>query len=107
MNLSLDFDNTYTRDPAFWDAFISLAKRSGHRVYCVTMRSSAEGEEVRRYLAHQVESILFTNRRNKQEFCFEHRISIDVWIDDMPYFILNNALDYTNQASSETRPEDD
>lgn len=94
MNLSLDYDNTYTRDPVFWNTFIDSAKRYGHRVYCVTMRTPAEGEEVRKYLSDLVEAIYFTSRRNKHEFMFMHGISIDVWIDDMPYFILNNASDY-------------
>ncbi len=107
MNLSLDYDNTYTRDPVFWDAFISMAKLHGHRVYCVTMRTPAEGEEVRRYLSHQVEQIIFTSRQNKHDVCFAYRVSIDVWIDDMPYFILNNASAYTKQAPSEARPETD
>lgn len=98
MNLSLDYDNTYTRDPVFWDAFIGMAKRYGHRVYCITMRTPAEGEEVVRYLGHQVDSILFTSRGNKHDYAFKHHVSIDVWIDDMPYFILNNARDYANDT---------
>ncbi len=93
MNLSLDYDNTYTRDPVFWDSFIDSAKRYGHKVYCVTMRTPEEGEDVRKYLEHQVEAILFTSRGNKHDYCFKHWISIDVWIDDMPYFILNDASD--------------
>lgn len=91
MNLSLDYDNTYTRDPIFWDAFIGLAKRSGHRVYCVTMRTPAEGEDVIRYLSDKVEEIIFTSRRNKHDVCFERNVCIDVWIDDMPFFIMNDA----------------
>jgi acid phosphatase class B len=95
MNLSLDYDNTYTRDPEFWDVFIDIAKRRGHTVYVVTMRTPGEGEEVIKYLQHQVEAILFTSRRNKHDYCFDQRISIDVWIDDMPYFVMNDASDYS------------
>lgn len=101
MNLSLDYDNTYTRDPVFWDTFIGMAKRHGHRVYCVTMRTPEEGEEVRRYLGHQVEAIYFTSRENKHDFMFKQWISIDVWIDDMPYFIMNNAKDFADATKSE------
>ena len=93
MNLSLDFDNTYTRDPVFWNTFISIAKSYGHKVYCVTMRTPEEGEEVRKHLGDLVEGIYFTSRRNKHDYMFENWISIDVWIDDMPYFILNDAKD--------------
>ena len=91
MNLSLDYDNTYTRDPEFWDMFIMNAVQRGHKVYCVTMRTPAEGEEVRRDLSQKVEAIHFTSRRNKHDFMFDQKISIDVWIDDMPFFIYYNA----------------
>jgi len=91
MNLSLDYDNTYTRDNVFWDTFIDSAKRHGHKVYVVTMRTPAEGDEVVKYLGHQVEHIYFTSRKNKHDFMFAQGISIDVWIDDMPFFILNDA----------------
>lgn len=91
MNISLDYDNTYTRDPDFWNAYIDLAKTRGHTVYCVTMRNVAEGDEVRAQLQDRVELILFTARQNKHDYCFNHNVSIDVWIDDMPFFIHNDA----------------
>lgn len=46
MNISIDFDDTYTRDPEMWNAFIRLAQASGHKVYCVTARSWREDEQV-------------------------------------------------------------
>jgi myo-inositol catabolism protein IolC len=67
------------------------AVQRGHTVYCVTMRTPAEGEEVRRDLAQKVKAIYFTSRKNKHDFMFEQLISIDVWIDDMPFFIMNDA----------------
>ena len=91
MNLSLDYDNTYTRDPNFWNDFIALAKRNGHTVYCVTLRSPSEGKDVEAQLADKVERILYTSRKAKQPFCFAQGISIDVWLDDMPFFIDNDA----------------
>ncbi len=91
MNLSLDYDNTYTRDPVFWDTFIGMAKRHGHRVYCVTMRTPEEGEEVIRYLRDKTEMIIFTSRKAKQDYVAKLMVSIDIWIDDMPWFILNDA----------------
>jgi hypothetical protein len=38
MLISLDYDNTYTLDPKFWDMFVKNAISSGHRVICCTMR---------------------------------------------------------------------
>lgn len=97
MNLSLDYDNTYTRDPAFWNGFISMAKRYGHTVYCVTMRTPAEGDDVRKYLQDLVDGIYFTSREAKHDYMFRQRISIDVWIDDMPFFVMNSARDFKSE----------
>lgn len=101
MNLSLDYDNTYTRDPIFWNTFIDIAKRHGHTVYCVTLRTEEEGKEVHQFLGDRVEAIYCTGRENKHDFMFKRWISIDVWIDDMPYFIMNNARDFTDATKSE------
>ena len=93
MNIALDFDNTYTRDPTFWNKVCELAKERGHHVRCVTMRSQAESEDVEKTIGKVIghENVYFTNRQAKSTFCFEHGIRIDVWIDDMPYFIENDA----------------
>ena len=91
MNLALDYDNTYTRDKFLWNGFIKLAKNFKHNVYCVTMRSPAEGDEVRNDLGAMVDQIIFTSRKAKKEACYKLGIHIDVWIDDMPLFIIKDA----------------
>lgn len=91
MNISLDFDDTYTKDPALWNKFIVEARASGHRVFVVTMRygHGPEAEEVRNLLGDgKTDGIYFTGRRFKEEFMArESDIRIDVWIDDTPRFI--------------------
>ena len=87
LTLSLDFDDTYTRDPAFWDSFIELAKKKGHRVYCVTLRHPQESADVMNALQNKVEKIFCTGRKSKRAFTRELGIHIDIWIDDMPFFI--------------------
>lgn len=91
MNISLDYDNTYTTDPAMWDAIVGMMKRYGHKVYVVTMRTPEEGEEVTRYLGDKVEAIICTSRKGKMDYVQKLNLSIDIWIDDMPWFILNDA----------------
>ena len=91
MNISLDYDETYTRDPEFWDLVISAAHYQDHKVYCVTMRSAAECDDVFASLMNKVDGIFCTNRQAKEKYMFKEGIMIDVWIDDMPFFILNNA----------------
>jgi len=90
MILSLDYDDTYTRDPQFWDTFIASAQHSGHTVYCVTLRSSEYGgREVREALASKVDGIFFTNSNGKASYMAALGIWIDVWIDDMPRLIYD------------------
>lgn len=92
MNISLDYDNTYTRDPKFWNDFCAMATDNGHTVYCVTMRTPSEGADVIASLQYRVSAIFFTSRKNKKDYMFSVGISIDVWIDDMPWFITNDAM---------------
>ena len=87
MILSLDFDDTYTRDPAFWDAFIVSAQKRGHTVYCVTMRTPEQGEQVRNTVGRLVKCF-FTSMQGKSAYMWNQGIKIDVWIDDMPIAIV-------------------
>jgi hypothetical protein len=92
LNVGLDYDNTYTRDPAAWLAVIRVLKDQGHKVYVVTMRyEKYEGDVVKEKLSHRVDGIFFTSRKAKKPFMFSQGISIDVWIDDTPFFVDNDA----------------
>jgi hypothetical protein len=93
MNISLDYDNTYTRDPKAWDEFIAIFQARGHKVYCVTMRSPAEAVQVFHDLTGKVDSIFTTNREAKKTFMYRIGIPIDVWVDDMPLFCIEDAAD--------------
>lgn len=89
MNLSIDFDDTYTRDPELWNGFIRLARSRGHHVYCVTARSADFADEVTEVLETIGQLIgytncIFTGGKAKRPFCFAMNINIQVWIDDMP-----------------------
>lgn len=91
MNISLDFDGTYTRDPDAWDQFIDLMQSQGHNVYLVTMRYRSEANVVYERLQKRVDGIFCTGRRAKRSFMYEAGIDINVWIDDEPSFILMDA----------------
>jgi hypothetical protein len=101
MNISLDFDDTYTRDPAMWDSFIKLAQASGHTVYCVTARCheyQPERDEVLDSIGKLVgpEHCIFTCGRAKRAETYKQNISIDVWIDDMPEAVVENSKIFAN-----------
>ena len=92
MIIALDFDDTYTRDPITWDEFILLMQDNGHTVICVTMRTEAEGQQVRENLGELLGGrIFFTSRQAKKPFMEKLGININVWIDDNPYWIMYDA----------------
>lgn len=93
MNISLDFDNTYTRDPVSWNEFIRYFTSKGHTIYCVTARSNMQALEVLDSIGKVIgeANCYFTNMQGKQEYMYNKGISIDVWIDDSPFFILNGV----------------
>lgn len=84
MLIALDYDGTYTADPALWNEFVSSARRRGHEVHIVTMR--AECEPVR--IGCQVDRIHYTDRKAKRPFMQARGYMVQVWIDDMPEFIV-------------------
>ena len=88
MNLSLDFDDTYTRDPIFWNRFIEMTWEFGHTVYCITARPPTPINQYEVYdsIGKLIgkENCLFTDSRAKAKYAAEKGIMIDVWIDDLP-----------------------
>jgi hypothetical protein len=92
MLICLDYDNTYTLDPTFWDGFIVVSKARGHSVILATMRYETEGAEVREALETKVDNIIFTNRKGKRAYLKALNILPDVWIDDMPEFVVYDAV---------------
>lgn len=82
MTISLDFDNTWTKDPDLWNGFIQSAESLGHKVICITNREVWSGDMVR----HSLPSIpiLFAGRQFKRSYAEEQGIKVDIWIDDMP-----------------------
>lgn len=89
--ISLDYDDTFTKDPKLWRSFASAARQRGHRVVVCTMRY--EGQEsvpVIESLGDIVpsEDFYFTSRQLKREFMEARGVQVDIWIDDKPEYIV-------------------
>jgi len=85
MRLALDYDQTYTVDPEFWDAFMANAQVRGHEIICVTMRGPQAKVPMNC-------PIVYTSGEAKVPFCEQHGIKVDVWIDDQPYRLVEGAV---------------
>lgn len=93
MNIGLDFDDTYTRDPAGWDEFIRNFTSRRHKIYCVTFRFPEQSQQVYDTIGKVIgnENCHFTSYTAKRKYMQSKDIYIDVWIDDMPILIDNGA----------------
>jgi len=80
MRIALDYDHTYTEDPALWQRFISDAVACGHEVKIVTMRYPVEA------IPSPPAEVVYTSRKAKRT-CF----AADVWIDDSPQWVYSDA----------------
>jgi len=87
MKIALDFDDTYTRDPDFWNKFIDDAKDRGHDIRIVTFRKSTMTDPALDWLASNI-PVIFTEYMQKRAFCNQLGFLVDVWIDDSPEFIV-------------------
>lgn len=89
MNIALDFDDTYTRDPAMWDAFIDMAISCGHDIRIVTFRKSTMRDFA---LDDMLIPVIYTEYQQKRQFTNKMGWMVDVWIDDSPEFIVNPVV---------------
>ena len=83
MNISIDYDETYTQDPQLWKWFISKAQARDHQVFCITRRYPEQSDDIKSEMKIRT---LFANK-SKLETASLHGIKIDVWIDDKPQSI--------------------
>ena len=80
MIIALDYDKTYTTDPALWDRFVADAQTSGHSIKIVTMRYPSETIE------NAPCEVIYTSRIAKAKI-----VKADIWIDDSPHWIYQDA----------------
>jgi len=81
MFIALDYDKTYTADPALWDSFVKLAQSRGHIVKIVTMRRPDEA------IIDVPIEVIYTNRKAKSTV-----VRADIWIDDNPQWVYQDSL---------------
>lgn len=89
LTIALDYDGTVTTDPDLWTDFLRRASARNHRVAIVTMRSP--DEPVDNPLIALAWRVIYTSRQAKQAFVRSRGIRVDIWIDDQPHYIFEDA----------------
>lgn len=87
MIIAIDYDNTYTVDPALWNQVIKLFQEAGHTVICCTGRTDAMAQPVLDSIGKLV-PVVFAGGTPKREACNKQGYNVSVWCDDMPELII-------------------
>lgn len=98
MLVALDYDGTYTNDPAAWLLIVRILQGMGHEVILATMRYPSECKEstggfdpIDPRLRSLGVRIIPTSREGKQPFLQKMGIEPTIWIDDQPAALLYHA----------------
>ena len=84
MLLALDYDQTYTRDPDYWDAVIALGITRGHRFVCITSRTYAPGSTRPERTPTPAIPVVLAGQEMKADAARAAGYEVHIWIDDMP-----------------------
>lgn len=91
MNIALDFDDTYTKDPELWNQFIFIARARGHDIRIVTYRKRSMTDPALDWLGSSI-PVIFTEYTQKRAFTNHMGWPVDIWIDDSPEFIVDPVV---------------
>ena len=85
VNISIDFDDTWTLDPDAWEAVVVALQASGHQVYCVTKRYPEQAQDIVDAMRPmQIPIIYSAMGEAKDTSARVVGVVIDVWIEDKP-----------------------
>lgn len=87
LTIAIDYDDTYTADPVFWNKVIQLAKDHGHNMICITARSNENRQELSNSLPEGI-ATYFSYDEPKADYIKRQNIVVDIWIDDSPGWIV-------------------
>lgn len=86
LTIAIDFDKTWTADPALWSGFAETAFARGHEVIIVTRRSEIPFDELKANLVNRrlAEEYVTCDMAFKRETMESLGYTVDIWVDDEP-----------------------
>lgn len=87
MRVAIDFDGTYSSNPAMWQSIVDILKANQVDVVCITARFPNVP------LPPMPVPVYYTCGQMKWEFAQEKGIPVDIWIDDIPECIGGTGME--------------
>jgi hypothetical protein len=95
VKIALDYDNTYSLDPGFWQQFVWLAEVAGHEVRIVTVRDDRYDRTGPLVDVEKILPVIYTRGVAKKAWLTNNGAGDcwmpDIWVDDTPESILTNS----------------
>lgn len=93
MRIAVDYDNTYSSDPAYFDWVMRAAAEYGHEARIVTYRDDRFDRTAALIEVEAKWPVIYTRGVAKGWYCthFGDGFIPDVWIDDRPISVLENS----------------
>ena len=94
MNIALDYDLTYSKDPEFFHAIIGLARNfAGHDIRVVTIRDDRFDRTPPLVAVEATVPIIYTRGVAKKWYLthFGDGFIPDIWVDDKSESVFNNS----------------
>jgi hypothetical protein len=91
MVIAIDYDRTWTADPAGWVQWYYSFTARGHQVIMATGRNGWSDDMDRSSLPASM-PIVFCKGQLKRIACEQAGYNVDVWIDDMPGMIERSMV---------------
>jgi hypothetical protein len=91
--VALDYHNTYSADPKFWDTFIYMCWMRKWDVYCVSHTTDSDEKKDLMDSIGKVlgsDNVILTEGKAKLPYCEKHGINIDIWVDNNPIHIIKD-----------------
>jgi hypothetical protein len=89
--ICFDYDGSYTEFPTLFIKMMAEAKKQGHDVIMATMRHRSEKDCILESI-EKMYPVFYTGRVGKLKFLSQRGIIVDLWIDDQPHFIVQDAF---------------
>ena len=86
LTIAIDFDQTWTADPAGWYSFYHMMAARGHTIILATGREKWSDDMARANLPSGMR-IIYCGRQLKEQACRANGHHVNIWIDDMPGMI--------------------
>ncbi len=84
MLFAIDYDNTWSADPALFKKITNDLKKAGHRCVCITARSKDTDQNLLENSIGKHMKIYYANGEAKKKYAEKKGLSVHIWIDDNP-----------------------